>query len=93
MIARKPVLVSTSLPIARVVGQAKSGLIFRAGDAQDCAAKLRQLYLDHSALESYGRNGYRYVIDEGHNWEDEAAPQLVSMYDELLGCACPGNLK
>jgi hypothetical protein len=39
---------------------------------------------DTARLRQYGVNGHSYVIHEGHNWEEEAAPELIRMYDALL---------
>ena len=87
MIAATPVLVSTSAPLARTVTAARAGAIFRAGDAQHCAETIRDMLQDRTRLQQYGENGHSYVIREGHNWEDEAAPILVEMYDALLNGA------
>jgi len=87
MMARKPVLVSSSTPLARTVRAAGAGLVFEAGDPRDCASKIRELLADPAKAGEYARNGFRYVWEEGHNWEEEAAPALLRAYDELLGVA------
>jgi glycosyltransferase involved in cell wall biosynthesis len=85
MIARTPVLVSTSPPLARTVRQAGAGTIFQAGDERDCAEKIREMFNDRDALRAYAGNGFRYVMQQGHNWEEESAPVLISAYDAMLG--------
>jgi len=89
MIAARPVLVSTSLPLARTVAAADCGVIFRAGDPDDCAAKIAELASDAPRAARLGARGRRYVLEAGHNWEEESAPQLIAAYDRLLGCAEP----
>lgn len=84
MIAKRPVLVSSSTPLARTVSQANAGLIFNAGDFNDCAIKIMHLADNPNACLNYGENGYRYVLQLGHNWEDESAPKLVESYERLL---------
>lgn len=86
MTAGRPVLVSTSAPLARTARAAGAGAIFRAGDAADCAEKIRQMASDPAGLMEAGDRGHRYVTEGRHNWEDEAAPVLVAAYDRLLGC-------
>lgn len=84
MIARRPLLVSSSAPLARTVRQADAGLIFRAGDARDCAARILEFEADPALAARYSENGYRYVIEKGHNWEEESAPALITAYDKLF---------
>jgi glycosyltransferase involved in cell wall biosynthesis len=85
MIAARPVLVSTSQPLARSVTAAGAGAVFIAGDAVDCARKLRELTESPERRAQYAASGYRYVIDQGHNWEEESAPALLAAYARLLG--------
>ena len=93
MIAATPVLVSTSAPLARTVQAAKAGLIFAAGEELDCARKIRQLFESPEKLKEFGSNGFRYVMEDGHNWEDESAPVLVEAYDRLLECSAGAGAK
>jgi glycosyltransferase involved in cell wall biosynthesis len=85
MIARRPVLVSSSAPLARTVRQAQAGLVFAAGDGGDCAEKILALADDTNGCIKFADNGYRYVMDQGHNWEEESAPRLIESYDRLFG--------
>lgn len=90
MIAGTPVLVSTSAPLARTVRAANAGGIFRAGDARDCAVQIRDLLANRERLTRYGDNGRSYVLEQGHNWEDESAPRLVEAY-RRLGVVAPSQ--
>ena len=85
MISRRPVLVSSSKPLARTVSQANSGLVFKAGDAKDCSEKIAKLVKEPDTCQELAQNGYDYVTVKGHNWEDESAPALIEAYDRLLG--------
>jgi glycosyltransferase involved in cell wall biosynthesis len=85
MIASRPVFVSSSAPLARTVRAAGAGVIFEAGNDVDCAEKIRAMQADPAGLEAAGARGFRYVMEQGHNWEDESAPALVDAYDRLLG--------
>ena len=85
MISRRPVLVSSSKPLARTLSQANSGLVFRAGDAKDCSEKIAKLVKEPDTCQELAQNGYDYVTVKGHNWEDESAPVLIEAYDRLLG--------
>ena len=83
MIAGTPVLVSTSAPLARTVRAASAGGIFRAGDPRDCADQIRGLLASRAQLARFGENGRAYVLEQGHNWEDESAPRLVEAYARI----------
>ena len=84
MIARRPVLVSSSKPLERTVTEAQAGLVFKAGDPQDCAEKVLALANSPEDCLAFAENGYRYVMEDGHNWEEESAPRLIEAYDNLL---------
>lgn len=84
MIAKRPVLVSSSGPLARSVRQSGAGLIFNAGDPMDCAAKILELANCPASRSTYAESGHRYVMEQGHNWEDEAAPRLIQAYENLF---------
>lgn len=85
MVAKRPVLVSSSKPLARTVMQARAGMIFEAGDYDDCAEKISILAQNPDKCREYARNGYDYVTSKGHNWEEMSAPKLIYAYDCLLG--------
>ena len=84
MIARRPVLVSSSKPLERTVTEAQAGLVFKAGDPQDCAEKVLALANSPEDCLAFAENGYRYVMEDGHNWEEESAPRLIEAYDNLF---------
>lgn len=84
MIASTPVLVSTSPPLARTARASGAGVVFQAGNDRDCAEKIRDMAAEPGRLADYGVRGYKYVMQDGHNWEDESAPRLIAAYDRLL---------
>ena len=63
MIAKRPILVSSSLPLQRIIGDSKAGLAFRAEDADDCAEKILLMARDKNKLKDYAQNGYNYVTN------------------------------
>lgn len=80
----KPVLVSSSVPLARVVSNSQSGLIFSAGDHVDCANQIKYAFDHPGLLDQFSINAHHYVYDLGHNWEDESHHSLISAYSDLL---------
>jgi glycosyltransferase involved in cell wall biosynthesis len=82
MMAGKPLLVSSSAPLKRVVESCSSGLVFDAGDDQDFAAKVKQLAADPALCETLGRNGTKASSEGGLNWETTSR-ELVRLYQSL----------
>ena len=83
MIMEKPVLVSDSTPLKRVVDEAHSGYVFEAGNAADCADKILKM-IAATNLDQLGRNGFDYVINKGNNWEDSSETQLLQAMELLI---------
>jgi glycosyltransferase involved in cell wall biosynthesis len=76
----RPVIVSDCAPLARVVSETGSGLVFRAGDAADLASRVAAAAVPQAAaaMASAGRAA---VLA---HWNLEAeAPNLIELYAEL----------
>ncbi len=67
MILGKPVVVSNTGPMMRVINDAKCGLIFRERDACSLAQTLIKLK-DSSVREEMGTNG-RDAVEDRYNWQ------------------------
>jgi len=80
MAMSKPILVSDVRPLKRVVEETKSGFIFKAGDAEDCAKKIKEA-IESNNLKEYGENG-RKATEGNYNWNHDAK-RLLSIYKEL----------
>ena len=72
MTCGRPVVVSDCSPLKRVVNEAKSGLVFEAGNPRSFADILQEMYNNRETLESYGRHGFDYVHNQGNSWNIEA---------------------
>jgi len=83
MMVGKPVVVSSCPPLARVVKEAKSGLVFDAGNPKDFADIILKLYNDTELQETFSRNGVKYTFDDKHTWQDEGL-KLIELYNNLL---------
>jgi glycosyltransferase involved in cell wall biosynthesis len=83
MMSGRPVLVSSSDPLRRIVGSTNSGLIFKANDPQDFAAEALKLYRDKSLRDMLASNGFRATAEGELNWDHEQA-SLIHFYRELL---------
>ena len=82
MMAGKPMLVSSSAPLKRIIDTTQAGLVFRAGDAKDLADKISTLYNDKQLCSQLGRNGIKATRENGMNWENDQLT-LVDLYKNL----------
>lgn len=83
MMASKPVIVSSSDPLRRIVSSTNSGLVFEAGNAQDAASVILRLYQDSDLARTLATNGLKSTAEGTLNWDHEQA-ELVRFYRRLL---------
>jgi glycosyltransferase involved in cell wall biosynthesis len=84
MFAKKPVLVSSCPPLAKIVKKASAGMIFKENNPKDCANKILIMKENYKDLLKYGQNGYAYVFKNGNNWECKSSVHLIKAYDKIL---------
>lgn len=82
MMSGRPLLVSSSDPLKRIVNSTRCGLVFEAGNPKDFADKILKLYRDRSASDRLGENGRKATIDGDLNWDHEQK-YLVDFYRTL----------
>jgi glycosyltransferase involved in cell wall biosynthesis len=78
MYFKTPLLVSDCPPLKRIIDETKSGIVFRAGDAQDFAEKVLEIYHDP---DNYGEMGNKAVVEK-YNW-DVDSKNLVDLYKSV----------
>lgn len=79
MMVERPLLVSSSTPLKRIVNETNSGLVFEAGNPQDLADKILELYHDSNKCEQLGENGKVATLKGDYNWENTGRG-LVEFY-------------
>lgn len=79
MQVNRPVIVSSSSPIKRIVEETSSGLVFKAGDPKDLAEKIRILYTQPELSKRLAQNGFVATQDGTYNWET-TEKTLLSLY-------------
>lgn len=84
MMTGKPVLVSTSAPIKRVVEATRAGLVFTAGDSKDLAVNILKLANSKELCESLGAGGIKATLHGSFNWETEQK-HLIELYQNIMG--------
>jgi len=81
MMRERPVIVSDCPPLARIVRDTGGGLVFRAGDPADLAARIIELHADDGTRRAMGVEGRRAVLDR-YTWEQTSRP-LIDLYRTL----------
>lgn len=83
MILGRPIITSSCAPLARVIRECNSGLVFEAGDPKDFSEKVLELYNNPELAEEVGRNGKSATYDGPVNWTEESK-KLISLYSSIL---------
>lgn len=83
MMVGKPVIVSTSDPLKRIISSTGAGVVFQAGDANDLAEKILKLYSNNPERQSIGQKGIEATIRGKMNWEEDQK-KLIALYQNLL---------
>jgi len=83
MMAARPLLVSSSAPLRRLVEKHQAGLVFIAGDPRDFADQVLELYNSAELKTRLGENGRKASIDGDLNWET-TRKTLIHLYNSLL---------
>lgn len=80
MYMQKPVIVSSAKPLARVVRESESGLVFDSGDSASFAKSVFELQAQ-ALRRRLGENGHRAVVN-CYNWQRDSR-ELVRLYETL----------
>lgn len=83
MMAARPLLVSSSAPLKRLVDQHQAGLVFSAGDPKNFADKVLELYKNKELKNQLGENGRKASMEGLLNWETTQRT-LIQLYNSLL---------
>ena len=83
MMAAKPLLVSSSAPLKRLVDKHQAGLVFSAGNPKDFADKVLELYKNKDLRNQLGENGKKASMEGQLNWETTQRT-LIQLYNTLL---------
>ncbi|MGB0777284.1 MAG: glycosyltransferase family 4 protein [Flavobacteriaceae bacterium] len=74
----KPVIASDCPAQAKLIEQNKAGLVYTAGDAQELAKSVIELYDNKEKATILGKNGFNF-IDQEFCWE-ESSKKLIELY-------------
>jgi glycosyltransferase involved in cell wall biosynthesis len=82
MQVKRPLVVSSSAPIRRIVEETSSGVVFEAGNPHDLAQVLRNLYEDQKLRKRLAQNGYLATQEGTYHWE-HTEQALLALYRQL----------
>ena len=83
MMAAKPLLVSSSTPLKRLIDQHQAGLVFSAGNPKDFAVKVLEIYKNKDLKKQLGENGRKASMEGQLNWETTQG-SLIQLYNSLF---------
>ncbi len=81
MAMSRPIVVSDCPPQVRVAEEEQCGLVHQAGNAQDLADKILELYRNSELRQTMGCNGQK-AVRERYNWQ-QTSRDLIEMYNAL----------
>lgn len=80
MMSKSLLLVSSCKPLQRIVSKYDAGLVFEAGNSNDFAEKIIDIYKNYDAYQLKTENAYSAVKNKGENWENESI-KLLELYN------------
>ncbi len=82
MMVGKPIVVSSCPPLARVVKESNSGLVFKAGNPKDFAKRVLEIYENKELQAKFSKNGLKYTFEDNHTWQEESK-KLIAFYRSI----------
>ena len=82
MALKKPIIGTNGGAVPEIIKNGVSGLIFKPGDAQDLAEKIKLLFSDFQKRREMGEEGYNRLLSKFHILKNIEATQ--ECYDRLL---------
>jgi glycosyltransferase involved in cell wall biosynthesis len=83
MMVGRPVIVSSSAPLKRVINHTQAGVIFEAGNSKSCSETIIKLFNSKIFCDQLGQNGLKATLQGSLNWE-HTKESLVYLYQSLL---------
>ncbi len=81
MYMNKPVVVTNCNPIARIVNEVSSGIVYQSNNSKQMAQAILDIYNDKIGAENFSSNGAKAISDK-YNWE-ETSKALINLYSNL----------
>jgi len=81
MMLEKPVIVSNTKPMTRIVQETNCGLVFKERDETSLAEKIIEMKNDNTR-KTFGQNGKKAVYEK-YNW-DNTAKILIELYEQIM---------
>ena len=82
MLSKSLLLVSSCIPLKRIVEKYDAGIVFEADDSASFSDKVVNAYENYENLKDKTENAYNAVLLKGENWEHEST-KLIEMYNKL----------
>lgn len=80
MMSKSLLLVSSCKPLKRIVSKYDAGVVFEAGNSNDFAEKIIDIYKNFDVYQLKTENAFNAVKNRGENWENESV-KLLELYN------------
>lgn len=80
MMLGKPVIVSSTKPMTRIVNETSCGLVFKERDENSLAEKIVEMN-NENKRKTFGDNGEKAVYEK-YNWQN-TAKELIRLYEQI----------
>ena len=80
MMSKSLLLVSSCKPLQRIVSKYDAGVVFEAGNSDDFAEKIIDIYKNYDVYQLKTENAFNAVKNRGENWENESL-NLLELYN------------
>jgi len=81
MYMAKPVVVTNCDPIARIVNETSTGIVYESNNSEQFSEAIFSLYQDKTVAMTYAKNGEEAVATK-YNWE-HTSKNLIDLYQNL----------
>ncbi|MDQ1297241.1 MAG: hypothetical protein QG611_1222, partial [Bacteroidota bacterium] len=81
MYLNKPIISSDCTSLKRIIGETKTGFIYKNDSAEELASLLEKLFMNRSMLDEISENGRKAVLAK-YNWSTDKE-KLKKAYLEL----------
>jgi glycosyltransferase involved in cell wall biosynthesis len=82
MLSGRPLIVSSSAPLKRIIEESRAGLVFEAGNPKDLSEKIFYLYKNLEKSMTMAANGIEYTRPGKKNWNVDGKV-LLAIYNSL----------
>ncbi len=82
LLSKKPILVSDSAPLKRIISEYDAGFIHEASNSKSFANEVIHIYNDYESATKKAMNGFKACNNGSLNWSS-TAKELLNFYSNI----------